>query len=477
MYETAFISRFMGQALYRFFGKFMQSLRFIVSTSIGCALKPLLFPDIDQSGTVTAQEVKETLDLVQAVWAGTNNDPVKIVNAIFRIFYLERSSDEMEGGGKIKLQEIQRLVQEVVELISQLAYQVLLHLKDTIAKDPLNEAIKLLLEPIQDSGIPGLFRVTDIAEIFSSKMSSRALCEFLEFVFNLWDEMSSNFSLENILAIWSENVQAFFKSVSEAAVDGKLSISQLENFGNDCFKKGLLCMGDNNMKMKWEALLMEQLCARVQELSYHQRGEEIFTEKKIEGGSVKVKIEIKARKQSSRKKVKRLDLPLSYFQNIIYAAANALQDQLMAKSIAKIVTGLSKLFDPKGSHDVRNSHFATLHDLFVAAYEFREDEEILRKKFEDLQKLFLSFSANSVLSSESVPVLDFEDTLSCASSVLQLVFVIAEEVIAITNTVALKTAPPILELILAVKARILESDENELTYEDVKNFKSLFWVP
>ena len=48
--------------------------------------------------------MKETLDLLQALRAGTEYEPVKIVKSIFRIFYPERSGDDKDGD------ELERLV-------------------------------------------------------------------------------------------------------------------------------------------------------------------------------------------------------------------------------------------------------------------------------------------------------------------------------------------------------------------------------
>ena len=419
--------------------------------------------------------MKETLDLLQALRAGTEYEPVKIVKSIFRIFYPERSGDDKDGEGEIKLPEIQKVVKEVVELLSRLALQMLKHLDEAITKKPLTKAIKLLLEPIQNLDTPGIFPAAKIAEIFSTKISSQALCNSLKLVFDVWEDLWSNSAFENIMAGWSGQVQEFFHRVSEAAVEGIVDIHEIINIGNGCFQNALLCISNN--KTKLEALLMECLDNADQELSYQHRGQEMFTEKKVEGGSVKVKMEIMTGRHASRKVFKRLDVPLRYFQKIIHTTANAFYDELMDKSMGKLVTALSSLFDPTKRNHILSANFATLHDLLAAVYHAREDEAMLSEKFKELQSHFLSFSAKSVLSSDSDPVLDFADTLSCASSVLKLVGVMAEEIITISNSVFLKAATPILELIMAIKGRVLESDENELTYEDIEMFQTLFLLP
>jgi hypothetical protein len=424
---------------------------------------------------VTSQEVKETLDLLQALLSGTQYEPVKIVKSIFRIFYPERSDDDKEGGREIKLPEIQKVVKEAVELLSRLALQMLTHLDEAITRKPLTKAIELLLEPIQDFDNPGIFSAAKIAEIFSTKISSQSLCNSLKLVFEVWENLSSNTAFESIMAGWSEQVQELFQRVSEAAVEGILDFHELVNIGKGCFKNALLCISSN--KTKLEALLMEGLQDAVQELSYQHRGQEMITEKKLEGGSVKLKLEIMIGRHASRKVSKRLDVPLRYFQSIIHTTAMALHDELMDKSMGKIVTAISRLSDPTNRNHMLSANFATLHNLLAVVYHAREDEAILSVKFKELQSHFLSFSANSELGSDSNPVLDFADTLSCASSVWKLVVVMAEEIITATNSVLLKAANPLLELFLAIKGRVLESDEDELTYEDIETFQTLFLVP
>ena len=432
-----------------------------------------LCADTDKSGNVTATEVTATLDLIQGLMDGTETDPVKVSKAIFRIFDTDVDKDEEDE--TIKIEEMYNFFAEIVELLSTLATQILTHLQDAITGEPLERALQLFCDSIQDEDNPGLYPVPRVVDYFSEKYTSQILSEVLDLVRGLWESFSSEPALENIRSTFIEQAHEFLKRFKEAVCDEKLHTDALAKIGSECARNILSCIVHEGDKVM--ALLMDQLPHVLGSLSFMQRGEETFKEIKIDGNSIKIKMEIFTTKITSKKDLRKIDIPFNNIHEIVKSAAEALRQQFNDSFLSKFSKSVAKLLDPTNTNGVSKTDFDLLLALMFALFEISEDCDDLKTRFDSLLAAWCSLSAKPAEGqdlSSTAPSLDFEGILACVKAVLHLAFVVAEEVVATAKEVAMHVANPALELALSIKFQMHVGSESELTFNDIEVLKNMF---
>jgi hypothetical protein len=437
---------------------------------------------MDKSGKVSASEVRETLDLIQGILSGTETDPIVIGKGFFRIFDTEQ--DDEDGEVAIKLPEMNRIVSEIVDLLTTLFTQTLKHLEESIMDDPLKAAILRFCEKIEDPETPGVFAVKSIVRALSEGYSSQDLSELLGAVMGAWEQASSVPAFARIQNAICEQAQELFDRATAVAVNGSLNIDEFANIGTECFSKIIACLVKVVDEDKLEVnddlqdLLLKKLSQAVGLLSYRQRGEEIFKEQKMDSESVRFKLEVITVKRTSKKVTKRVDLSLTLFQNIYNGAARAVHAQLTDTGIRKIMGVLSRLVYATKSVCIEISDLTALRDLAARAFEAREDGDELKANFEEVLAFWFALSAKQAQAEggASEASLEYEEVLAFAAVALQMGFTLCEELISALKSAALHIATPSLELALTVKGQVLNSGEAELTYDDIEALKKMFEI-
>ena len=428
---------------------------------------------MDKSGNVTASEVTATLDLIQGLMDGTETDAVKVSKAIFRIF--DTDFEKNEEDASIKIEEMYKFIAEVLELLSTLTNQILAHLQDAITGEPLNQALQLFCEHIEGENTPGLYPVPSVVDYFSKKYSNQFLSEVLDQVRGLWEQFSSQPRLENIKIVCVEQANEFLKRVKDGVSEEKLQTASVALIASECAKNILSCIVHESDKVM--ALIMDQLPHLLEALSFKQRGEEVFKEKKIDGNNITIKFEYRdyATKSASKRVLKSILIPFTSIHKIVKSSAEALRQRLDNNSLSKFSNSAAHLLDPTNTDGVSKADFELLLNLIFALLEPIEDEDSndIKARFDSLLAAWCSLSARTCERQDSILSLNFEGVLASVKAVLRLAFIIAEEVVAATKGVVLHAANPVLELALYIKSQISGS-EGELTFQDIEKLKKIF---
>ena len=440
-----------------------------------------MFSDVNKSGHVSPDEVGEILDLIQEIVSGSEVDPIKVGQGIYRI--LDPDRDE-NGKDVIGLQKIYKFFSDIIDLLSTFATNVLKHLRKSFMDKQLKESMLSFCCQILEPQIPSIYPVAEIIGKIGEGYSGQDLKVVLHNIAECWIQISSIPAFKCITSAACAYAHEFFACVSSASVNGTLDICELRNRGSTCVSSIIASLVKDTdplqVRDELEALFMDQLHEAVQVLSHIHMGEEIFKEKRIDSGSVKLRLEVITVKNSSKKIVRCVETPLIHFKSILYSAVRAIYNQLTEIGVKNIVNATLRLLDPKQVGHVALSDLELLWNLVLEMFEKYEDDDDyeLKERFEQILECFLLLSRNKTMDHDSGSTveafLDYEGFVACAEAVLNIGFTVSEELIALLKNLSLEVAKPILDLAMLIKSQVLLSDRTVLTYDDIHTLKKIF---
>ena len=426
---------------------------------------------MDKSGSVSAKEVVECLELIQALASGDAIDPILIAKGIFRIF-------DLDGDEKIEQPEMVNIVAELLDLTYTVSSQVLNHLGASAAEEPLKEAVRLFLEQIENSddhdSENGNFEISDVVQALSQMWSGNDLADGVSVVLEAITELTSLAELESVVLVIRQQYADFWGKLSSAKSTGcHLDIAEFKMLVKGCIIEVLESLFKTSDVL--ETRIMELLFEIIKEFDYEQNGEKVFKEKKIipgEDGFILLRMEILTAQKASKKLTRTIHVPLSFIHNVIRTAVTTLHDSLIESGTNVILSAVAQLLDPACTGKVTISGICDLRDSVIALIHACSDTDEFNSRLEQTLSAWLKLSAKQL--EDDKLLLSHDEALMYSRAVVQISINLIQEIIKEFFSTVKALSPPTIELALNIKGQVLEADEKILTFEDISNFKRIF---
>ncbi len=423
---------------------------------------------MDKSGSVSANEVVETLELMQLIASGDGVDPILIAKGIFRIF-------DLDGDDKIELSELENIVAELLDLTYSVLSQVMNHLGASVAEEPLNEAVRLFFEQlnVSDNSEDKTYAICDIVLALRQLWSRSDLADGVRVFLEAITELISLPELQSVSLVIEQQYTVFFDKLSAANLRNCcLDIPQFTSIARDCIIEVLESLFKTADIV--ENSIMEQLFESIKEFNFEHKGEQVFKEKKIvpgDEGFVLVKMKMLTAQTASKKLTRNIHVPLTFIHKIIRTAVKALHDSLIEGGTNTLLSSAALFLDPACTGNIMISDLLGLRDSVIALIDACRDGEEFNSRLEKTISAWLSLSAKHA--DDNLHLIQ-DETLMCSKAVTQIFINLMQETIKEIYSTMTAISSPTIKLVLNVKGQVLDADDKTLTFEDVTSFNSIF---